>query len=119
MTGHISMHGTHALVCTRVREKRSVYGEDSQSKIPSKGAAHCKCKTVRQRVDQIEYIYVLYLYIHLYVCICVHACRLARLVQQDRQGSFICKQPRTLVCRMERERKERLEGGGGRVEERT
>lgn len=34
-------------------------------------------------------------------------------------GIFICKQPRTLVCRMEREHKKRLEGKGRGEEEGT
>lgn len=96
-----------------MREKRCVCCEDSQSEVPSKQAAHRECKTMRHRVGQTEYIYALYLYIDLCVCICVHAHRLTRLVQQDRQGIFICKQPRTLVCRMEGEHKKRLAGGGG------
>lgn len=35
-TGHIYMHGTHALACTRVREKSCVCGED-RVRIPSEG----------------------------------------------------------------------------------
>lgn len=70
------------------------------SEIRSKGAAHCKCKTVRHRVGQIEYFYVLYLYFHLWV-VYVYTHRLIRLVQPDRQGILIHKQPQTLVFRME------------------
>lgn len=105
--------------CTRVREKHSVWWR-SQSETPSNSAAHWERETVRYRVGQREYIYVLCLYIHLCVCTCVHRCGFTRLIQQDRQKIFICKQPRTLVCRMERKHKKRLEGGGwwGRKRER-
>lgn len=113
VTGHIPVHSTHTLQYAQESEKKSSECmENSQSKISSKCAAHCERKTVRHRVGQVECMYVLYLYIHLCVCICVHARRFTRLVQQGRQATFICKQPRTLVCRMEREHRKRLEGGG-------
>lgn len=54
-----------------------------------------------------------------YLPMCMYTCACTQAYTAGAAGIFICKQPRTLVCRMEREHKRRLEGEGRGEEEGT
>lgn len=75
------MRGTHALVCTRVRDKTAVCGEARQSEILSKLNMNTR---PWGREQAKESACMFFIYICVYVC--VHTWR---LVQQDRQRIYM------------------------------